>query len=83
MLAGQIILEDQTISFANNADGMMDYTITEYYPGKGKMITESFTVPIAKFMKALSISVHNEGMPDYREDYQDAESIMGVIRWIP
>ena len=82
MFAGQIIMEDQTISFARNANGKMDFTITEYHPEK-RMKTESFTVPAYKFMKALSIAVHNDGTPDYNADYPDADSIMGEIRWIP
>jgi hypothetical protein len=38
------------------------------------------------FLKALAISVHNDGMPDYNVDYPDAESVQPAIeslRWIP
>ena len=82
MFAGQIIMEDQTISFVRTANNMVDFTITEMNP-KGFMVSETKTVNAARFMKALSIAVHNDGTPDYNADYPDAESIMGDIRWIP
>ncbi len=38
------------------------------------------------FLKALSIMIHNDGMPDYKADYPDAESVQPDnpdLRFIP
>jgi hypothetical protein len=75
-------MEDIEILYKDNSDLTVTYTVTQWMP-HGKEASETFTVPQEVFFKALSIAVHNSGMPDYREDYPDAESIMGTIRWIP
>lgn len=80
MINGHIILEDHEISFRVNYD---DNTCTYTVIDRMKNLKETFTVPQEKFFKALSIAIHNDGMPDYQIDYPDAESIMGKIRWIP
>jgi len=79
MIAGTIILEDFTISFSEGEEGTVTFTVTDAHAGK----TETKNVSAPKFFKALAIAVHMDGMPDYRDDYLDAESIMGDIRWIP
>lgn len=83
MIAGEIVLEDQTIRFILHSDNMVDFTVIEYNPVTRDFITERKNVEGHKFFKALAIAVHNDGMPDYKKDYPDAESIMGDIRWIP
>ena len=81
MIAGHITFEDHTIQFrVNYKTNTVDYTVIDSLENT----SETFeNVPQDKFFKALSIMVHNDGMPDYKADYQDAESIMGKIRWIP
>ncbi len=80
MIAGNIILEDHSLNFnVNYNDNTCTFTIIDNGAGR----QETFTVPQEKFFKALAIAVHNDGMPDYKLDYPDAESIMGRIRWIP
>lgn len=80
MIAGKIFLEDHEIVFAyNHKNNTVQYTVTDHYSKE----VESLEVPANKFFAALSIAVHNDGMPDYRSDYPLAESIMGSIRWIP
>lgn len=84
MIAGTLILEDITITFAQNrdVDNTVDFTVSDLWPGDG--LTESFVaVPQEKFFKALAIAVHNDGAPNHIADYPDAESLMGDIRWIP
>lgn len=87
MIAGTIVLEDILISFEMTENYTVKYDVYEYRPnaehGAEAHRHESLEVPQDKFFKALSISVHNDGMPDYAKDYPDAESIMGAIRWIP
>jgi hypothetical protein len=82
MIAGKFILEDIEIVFANNSDLTITYTVKQWIPYEDELC-ETFTVPQEVFLKALSIAVHNQGMPDFRQDYPIAESIQGVIRWIP
>lgn len=81
MLAGTIVMEDQTITYCQSQeqDGMICFTVTD----NCLQMSESSTVPQDAFFKALAIAVHNDGTPDYREDYDTAESIMFLIRWIP
>lgn len=88
MIAGSLKLEDISIVFQTTDDLQVMFDVYEYLPGSNGVETpafkhESFTVPQAKFFKALAIAVHNDGMPDAEKDYPDAESIMGEIRWIP
>ena len=79
---GEINLEDIKIDFAvDHTNNTVMYKVWEWSE-KG-LKEETFTVPQAKFFKALAIAVHNDGMPDAEKDYPDAESIMGEIRWIP
>ena len=80
MICGNIIMEDTSISFQHNQEtGEVTFTVIDALIGK----SETKTVPQDKFFKALAIAVHNDGMPDYNKDYDDAESIMVEIRWIP
>ena len=79
MIKGSITLEDIAINFENDDKGNVTFEVSEPFDGT----LERFTVPQDKFFKALAIAVHNDGMPDYRTDYEDAESIQGIIRWIP
>ena len=79
MIAGTIVLEDISISFILQADNMAFWTVCDSFTGK----MEGREAPQDKFLKALAIAMHNDGMPDYVKDYPDAESMMGEIRWIP
>jgi hypothetical protein len=79
MISGYIRLEDVAIDFDLDDNLMAHYTVFD-------MVTndyEEFVVPQSKFLKALAIAVHNDAMPNYINDYPDAESIQGNIRWIP
>jgi hypothetical protein len=82
MISGHVVMEDIEVLYKDNSDLTVTYTVKQCLPS-GNELVETFTVPQEVFFKALSIAVHNSGMPDYREDYPDAESIMGTIRWIP
>ena len=80
MIKGTIVLEDTTIGFDYIYEGnLVSYFVRDNLEYK----EESFTVPARKFFSALAIAVHLDGMPDWKTDYEDAESIMGEIRWIP
>ena len=88
MFTGSICMEDVIVTFAVKSsyndvmalEDTVDYTVSDTTAG----IAESFHgVSPAKFFKALAIAIHNDGMPDWRADYADAESIMGTTRWIP
>ena len=81
MLAGTIVMEDQTITYCQSQeqDHMIVYTVTD----TDLFMSETFVVPQDTFFKALAIALHNDGTPDFRVDYDAAESIQGVIRWIP
>ena len=80
MIKGTIVLEDITIKFQ-----LLGQTNTVQAQIKDTFNNEInlIEVPQDKFFKALAIAVHNDGMPDYKKDYPDAESIMKTIRWIP
>lgn len=83
MLKGSITLADMRIEFLVNEDThTAKYSIYEYQPD-GSVVQEDMEAPQDKFLKALAIAVHNDGMPDAEKDYPDAESIQGKIRWIP
>ena len=83
MISGQITLEDTIIDFHEGSEeGSIMVTITDIPTQR----SACSTVDQAKFFKALAIAVHNDGMPDWQEDYADAESIMPkdpILRWIP
>jgi hypothetical protein len=89
MIAGKITLEDTVIDFmifynvvGHKVPSEARYTVKDMPSGK----METRIVPAHKFLKALAIAVHMEGMPDYAKDYDDAESIMNEdkdLRWIP
>ena len=79
MIRGYISLEDVAIDFDLDDNLMARYTIFDLITNQ----YEEFVVPQDKFLKALAIAVHNDGMPYYIDDYPDAESIQGTIRWIP
>ena len=80
MISGNIMLEDQEISFMYNANKLtVTYTVRDYF----HKTEETLTVPSRNFFSALAIAVHNDGMPDWKKDYPDAEKAIGKIRWIP
>jgi len=79
MFCGTLVMEDTTLTFNMNVDLIVRYTVCDSITGEN----ETFEVPQDKFFKALAIAVHNDGMPDWKTDYADAESIQGKIRWIP
>lgn len=80
MIEGRIVMEDTTIQFEYLVEkSSVRYTVTDTFLNK----TETFEDPARKFFSALAIAVHLDGMPDWKTDYEDAESIMGEIRWIP
>lgn len=83
MIAGTLILEDMALTFAcvTGPDDALRVTFTVADAATGQ--SETRTVPQADFLAALSIAVHNDGMPDANRDYPAAESVMGAIRWIP
>lgn len=80
---GKFIMEDTAITFRrNDVDATVTYTVKDIPTQK----TETLTVPAIAFHKALAIAIHNDGMPDYKVDYEDAESVQPVnklLRWIP
>jgi hypothetical protein len=82
MIKGNVELEDIVIVFANDDGGNIKFTVTDRLSG----MTETKMVPQPTFLKALAIAVHNDGTPDYKVDYAEAESIMSKhleLRWIP
>lgn len=81
MIAGTIILETTIINFVQVRDDSLSMSVNVSDTESGEI--EDLIIPQHKFLKALSIAVHNDGMPDYKTDYPDAESVMGKIRWIP
>lgn len=62
----------------------VDYTV-EYEEDGEKKVEEVFGADAQSFMKALCISLHYDGAPDYKVDYPDAEKIAALTkhRWIP
>ena len=83
MIEGLVVLEDTEIKFqVNYQSNTVMITITD-------LVTRKFDfqeIDQANFFKALAIAVHMDGMPDYKVDYPDAESIMPsnpLLRWIP
>ena len=85
MIKGHVVLEDISISFNTNEkedDGLVKVTIIDLPTGE----SDTARVPQSKFFKALAIAVHQDGIPDWADDYPDAESIMPenpLLRWIP
>lgn len=82
MISGNVTFEDIHIVFSINPHANeARYQVEDLHTKK----LETHVVPQAKFLKALAILVHNDGTPDYKADYSDAESIMqpNGIRWIP
>ena len=92
MICGTVVLEDTILNFKvvpfvatrDNvlAEGVVEFTVSDTLTGA----SETKKVPQSKFFKALAIAVHNDGMPDYKVDYADAEEIQPVnkdLRWIP
>lgn len=79
---GTLALENYRIQFSIDCNDTASWTITDLYTGEQESIRgENYEA--SKFMKALSIAVHYDGMPNGEVDYPDAESIMKSIRWIP
>jgi hypothetical protein len=78
-LSGTVNLETITIHWVCTEGLKCYYSVFDYDTGE----TENHIVEQYDFLAALSIAIHNSGMPDYRVDYPIAESIQGVIRWIP
>lgn len=82
MIFGSVTLEDHTIIFLEAGEGKVKYTVTDTFKSK----SESRTVDQAAFFKALAIAVHNDGMPDYKVDYAEAEAVQPLdkdLRFIP
>ena len=83
-IRGDITLEDICIIFElNYRDNTVDLLLHECIHNRPIRTEHIHNIPAAAFFAALSIAVHNDGMPDYNADYPAAESIMGDIRWIP
>ena len=80
MIRGNITLEDVRISFLQQTDGTINAVILDTFTVEPEVLAN---LPMDKFFKALAIAVHPEGEAACQEDYEDAESIMGMIRWIP
>lgn len=81
-LHGTIVLEDIEIVFQANENLMVEYSVKDTITGA----QEIKTVDQNAFFKALSIAIHNDGMPDWRADYTDAESVQPdneELRFIP
>ncbi len=96
MICGTVVLEDTILNFRllpydadvtdpkelMTGEGVVKYVVSCAATGA----EETKIVGQSKFFKALAIAVHNDGMPDYKVDYADAESIQPVnkdLRWIP
>ena len=82
-IQGSFKVADITVDFVIEEE-MARYTVSLYR--EGHSVSRAFSAPQDKFLKALSIMVHNDGMPDYRADYPEAESIQPKdpdFRWIP
>ncbi len=78
-ISGKVTLEDITIDFEIGENNMPKVIVIDTFEKK----QETIFAEADKFMKALAIAVHFDGMPDFNKDYPDAESVMGEIRWIP
>jgi len=81
MFNGYIILEDHILTF-NTVNREVSYSITDNLTGD----TANMRVPLSAFTKALAIAVHIDGLPSYKKDYPEAESVMPSnrnLRWIP
>ena len=82
MLSGILQLEDLTIQFHAYADLQIRYTVLDNQTHE----EETNLAPQAAFLAALAIAVHNDGTPDYRVDYEAAESVQPsnpALRFIP
>lgn len=80
MLTFQICLADIVINAVVNEETRL---ATVSVVDTQTQETETYTCDAIDFTKALSIAVHWDGMPDYREDSPAAERAIGKIRWIP
>ena len=82
---GNIVLEDLSISFYQAQppeDLMMMVKVIQETTGQ----VEHYCTPQAKFFKALSIAMHNDGTPNWETDYPDAEEAQPknpLLRFIP
>ncbi len=76
---GTITLEDTVIKFSCRSDiDKTEVVVTDTYYKKTSITVEDTN----NFMKALSIAIHPDGMPEYKKDYPDAESL-ACKRFIP
>lgn len=80
-ISGKVVLEDLTITF-ECVDGLAHFIVDEQEPD-GTKRSEKLQRPQAEFLAALAIAVHNDGTPEWENDYPAAERCQGAIRWIP
>lgn len=81
MICGNIVMEDIGINFTQLESGEVRYTVSDL-----DGMQETRIVDGPAFFAALSIAVHNDGMPDAVRDYPVAESVQPEnleLRWIP
>lgn len=80
-ISGVIRLADMVISFScNSGENKASYYIEREGIGVTKHCDSD------KLLKALAIMIHNDGTPDYKVDYDDAESTQPSdpeMRFIP
>lgn len=80
-ITGVIRLADMVISFScNSGENKASYYIERNDIAVAKHCDSD------KLLKALAIMIHSDGTPDYKVDYEDAESILPAdpeLRFIP
>ena len=84
MIYGRVRFEDIILSWdtTQEEEGKVRYTVE----GAFSQEYEVRVVDSRAFFSALAILCHNDGMPDYKVDYPEAESIQPLntaLRWIP
>ena len=77
-IQGTIILEDTVIQFVLTEDREALYTVRDTPSGA----EETKRVPQADFLAALAIAVHNDGTPNWKADYDRAESVQPDNRYL-
>lgn len=81
MYCGTLVMEDTVLSFHYHANtGTVTFTVSDTVTGRSETITNASA---SAFFKALAIAVHMDGCPDGEADYAEAETVQGIIRWIP
>ena len=84
MIYGRVRFEDTILTWdtTHEEEGKVRYTVEDAF----SHAHEVRVVDSRAFFNALSILAHNDGMPDYRVDYPEAESVQPLntaLRWIP